>query len=139
MTDDLFQWLDALYTKEPRDGTPPMYVMHRFMASDRDYVEACRELGRDLREPDLIFHTWRGLLPVGKGAPRFSYVAPKKPPAEEALVQRLMRVEGERRSVCEQMVEVFRLAERLDEAYHYYGVEVPEEEMPERPATGLLA
>ena len=122
----LFQWLDALFTKEKLEGTPPTYIMHRFLASDQDYVEAARVLGRDVREPDLVFRTWQGLLPKGRGAPRLHYAAPKKPPAEEALVSRMMVVLGESRWRCEDMVSVIRLTGRLPELYPYFGVEIPD-------------
>jgi len=145
MADDLFRWIDALYTKEPMDGTPPTFMMHRFLASDRDYAEACHVLQKEVREPELVFHVWKGLLPKMTAAPRFSYVAPKKGPAEEVLVSKMMRETGERRAVCEEMLDTLRRIDtsKVDALYLYYGVEpitgATEPEAPSRPATGLLA
>lgn len=127
MADDLFRWLDALYTKAQPEGTPPTWMMHRFLASERDYAEAARVFGKEIREPDLVFRAWQGLLPKGGGAPRLGYVAPKKPPAEEDLVRRMMQVLGVRRGVCERMVELVRLGGRLPELYLHYGCIAPEE------------
>src|SRR4051812_4400329 len=84
---DLFGWLHAIWTKERPKGTPPTFMMHRFLASDRMLADVAREL-QLLREPDLIFGTWQAYLPKDKGAPKLQYVVPKKLPAEEALVTR---------------------------------------------------
>lgn len=127
MADDLFAWMDALYSKTRLDGTPPMYMIHRFLASDQACASAARYLQLQVRDADLLFRVWQGLLPKGKAAPRFSYSAPKKAPAAEELVLRIMAVEHERRAVAEQILELLHLAGKLDEAYQYYGVEKKEE------------
>lgn len=125
MADDLFDtWLPALWTKARPEGRPPIFMMHRFLASDPDFAEAARVLQRDLRDPDITFVVWQGLLPRAPGAPRLQYVAPRKPPAEEALVARIMAVEHWRRDVAEAAVEVARAAGRLHDAHAHYGVEV---------------
>lgn len=144
-TTDLFGWFDALYTKQTPGGTPPTYMMHRFMASDKDLAQFARVLQVQLREPMLIFKTWQALLPVGRSAPRWSYVVPKKPLAEEELVTRMRSVLSERRDVCEKMLDIVRLAGRETELYHEFGIKPPNEKAPKnaapRPAQqgGLLA
>lgn len=120
---DLFRWMDALWTKEEPEGTPPTYMLHRFLASDIDLAPACRVLGLEVREPALVFKTWQGLLPRGRGAPRLAYVAPKKPPAEEALVTRMRQVTGDRRAVIEEHIALARLAGHVSELYAEFGVE----------------
>jgi len=126
---DLFQALDALWTKKPLNGDPPgPFIMHRFLASDPDFAIAARYLQKDLREPGMTFQTWRGLLPRGRGAPRLSYVGPKKKPAEEELVGEMMRRLPERRAVVEEILELYQAAGRASELYVSFGVEVPADE-----------
>src|SRR6266545_1554996 len=85
----LFGFLDALWTKRVPEGTPPMFMLHRFLAADRELAEACRVVGREVRDPVLAFRTWQGLLPVARGAPRLAYVAAKRPPGMAALAARV--------------------------------------------------
>lgn len=119
---DVFGWLNAIFTKETPRGTPPTFMMHRFIASDRMYASVAREL-QLLRQPDLIFGTWQALLPKDSGAPRFSYVVPKKPPAEEALAARMRVVLSESRDTVEQMIELAKLAGAEEALYVEFGIE----------------
>jgi hypothetical protein len=145
MTTDLFTWLDALWTKATPEGTPPIFMLHRFLASDRRFATAAMYLQADQRRsPDVVFHTWKGLLPKHRGAPRLAYVAPKKPPAAEALTVRMMQVLGESRVVVEEMQALVALAGKETVLYEYFGVEPPTAEetvavktLPK--ADGLLA
>jgi hypothetical protein len=123
---DLFVWLDALWTKARLEGTPPLYVIHRFLASERDYAPAARILARDVKEPALVFCTWQGLLPVDRGAPRLSYPAPKKPPEAEALTVRMMAVYGMNRLEAEDAQSFVAAAGRPLDLYRELGVEPPE-------------
>lgn len=120
---DLFENLDALFTKKKLDGSPPFFIMHRFLASDPDFAIAARYLQRDVREPKMLLRTWQGILPRGKGAPRLSYVAPKKGPPAEALVTTMVRVLSERREVVEEIVAMFELQGKTVELYEYFGIE----------------
>jgi hypothetical protein len=145
---DLFTWLDALWTKARPEGTPPIFIMHRFLAADRDLAPAARYLQLDLkREPTVAFRVWQGLLPKGRGAPRLAYVAPKKGPEAEALTIRMVQVLGERRTVVEEMQAIVTQAGHAEELYWYFGIEPPkdlavapdeEEEEEERGSGGLL-
>lgn len=123
--EDLFSWLDAIWTKRVPEGTPPTYMMHRFLAAEKDFAPVARELQTRVREPWLVFRIWQGLLPKGRSAPRLQYVAPKKPPQEEQLVARIRQVEGVRRRVVEEMIEIVKLAGRERALYKEYGVEPP--------------
>jgi len=131
---DLFTWLDALWNKKRPPGMPPIYIMHRFLASEQTLAHAARFLQSDLRrEPDLVMGTWQALLPQQQRAPRLAYVVAKKPPEAEELTQKMMEVLGERREVVEEMqaLVTITLADygRLkEEVYFYYGVEPPEAE-----------
>lgn len=122
---DLFVALDALWTKAPMENLPPLYILHRFLASEPDLAIAARELQRDLRrgDPDITFRVWQGLLPKERGAPRLSYVAPKKPPAVEQLTLRMMEVLKESRTTVEAMQTTIIWAHREQELYAEFGVE----------------
>lgn len=130
MATDLFTWLDVLWQKSPTpDGTPPVFMIHRFLASERVYAAAARVLQQDLRrEPDLLFHTWKGLLPQGRSAPRLQYVAAKKPPAAEALTERMVQVLAERREVVEEIQELYTAMGKMKSLYYTFGVEPPKED-----------
>jgi hypothetical protein len=126
--DDLFTWLDALWNKTQPEGIAPIRMMHRFLASDRNLADAARWLQLQVRQPDLVFRTWQGLLPQGRGAPRLSYPAPKKPPQEEVLVARMRTVLGERRQVVEGMIAIVQAAGEEEALYAQFGVEPPTRE-----------
>lgn len=123
---DLFTWLDALWNKQQLEGTFPVYVAHRFLASDRNLALFARALGRQVAEPALVFRTWQGLLPSGGGAPRLKYPAPKKPPQAEALVLRMMVVRCQGRAVVEELYGVAETMGLLAALYREYGVEPPD-------------
>lgn len=123
---DVFGWLDAIFTKATPRGTPPTFMMHRFLASDRIYASVAREL-QLLRFPEMIFSCWQTLLPKESGAPRLGYVAPKKAPAEELLVSRMREVLAESRQTVEGMVAVAKLAGAEAELYAEFGVERPKQ------------
>lgn len=125
---DLFAWIDALFNKSRPEGAPPVYMMHRFLASDQVYAPVARWLQQQVREPDLVFGCWQAALPKQRNAPRFTYPAAKKPPAAELLVQRVMQDGGYRRAVAEQMIAIVDRAGRLDDLYTEYGIEPAESE-----------
>jgi hypothetical protein len=125
MADDLFVWLDAVWNKKRPQGTFPARIAHRFLASDPDMAMLARELQIQVRDPELMFRIWQGSLPKGRGAPRLAYVAAKKPPAEEELITRIKSVLSESRQTVEQLVEMVKQADRMEELYWEYGVEAP--------------
>jgi len=130
MADGLFNWMDALYTKKTLEGTPPIFMLHRFLASDRDLAMAAHTLQLEIKRagPRIAFRVWQGLLPKGQGAPRFRYVAAKKPPAVESLTARMMHVLGESRTVVEEMQGLVELTGRTEELYFEFGIEPPDAE-----------
>lgn len=123
----LFNYMDALFTKEPIEGKPPTYMMHRFLASEKMYAPVARLLQRDVREPELVFGVWVALLPKDRSAPRLMYVAPKKPPAEEELVTRMVAVLHESRVNVEAMLSLLEAAGKLADTYREFGVEMPDD------------
>ena len=125
-TTDLFGWINALFTKERPEGTPPTFMMHRFLASDKAYAPFCRELQQRVKDPLLVFGIWQAVLPKDSKAPRLSYVVPKKGPAEEALVERMKSVLSESRITCERMLAIIQLAGREKELYAEFGIKVPQ-------------
>lgn len=126
---DLFVAFDRMFRHEPiksEDETPPSpFIMHRFLASDRDYAQVARTVQRFLREPDMCFEFWRGVVPRGTGAPRLKYTGAKRREDAEPLVLRIMEVEGYNRREAEQAVEFLVATRNTRAACAYYGVEVP--------------
>jgi len=120
---DLFVWLDSLWNKKQHEGTPPTFMMHRFLAADKDLAPFCQALAQEVQEPKLVHRIWQGLLPRGKGAPRLAYVAPKKAPAMEALATRMCLVLSERRRVVEETIAIVESAGRLPALYREFGIE----------------
>lgn len=127
---DLFDALDALFTKAPMTDPPPPFLMHRFLASDPDFAVAAKYLQKDLSDPAMVIETWRGLLRRGRGAPRLHYVAPKKGPAADELTERMMKDLPERREVVERIQDLAELGGWLLDLYLYHGVEPPDELKP---------
>lgn len=125
---DLFGWLNAIFTKARPDGTPPTFMMHRFLAAERDYAQVARYLQVEVRDPALVFGTWQAMLPKDRQAPRLGYVAPKKQPAEEELITRMKSVLSESRLTCERMLEIVRASGNLPELYAEFGVEMPDDD-----------
>ena len=121
---DLFAWINAIFDKTRPEGTPPTFMMHRFLASEKDYAPVCRALQTDVRDPHLVFGTWQALLPQGR-APRFTYVWPKKGAEEEELVTRMKSVLSESRRTCEAMLAIVQLAGRERELYQEFGIQPP--------------
>lgn len=126
--DDLFTWLDALWNKQHPEGTFPVFIAHRFLASNRDLANAARILSKDVRDPAMVFATWQGLLPEDRGAPRLTYPAAKKRPAAEQLTLRMMATLGMRRQVAEEMQALLAETGRLEELYVEMGVVSPNAE-----------
>lgn len=121
---DVFGWLDAMFTKQRPRGTPPTFMMHRFIASDKLYAPFAREV-QLLRQPDMIFGCWQALLPQDKGAPRFGYAVAKKLPAEEALITRIREVLSVRRDVAEEMYSLAADCGVTKDLYAEFGIEPP--------------
>jgi hypothetical protein len=123
---DVFGWLDALWNKQHPPGTPPVYMMHRFLASDVEFAQVARELALTIREAELVFGVWQALLPQAAKAPRLAYAAAKKPPAAEALVARLQVVLCAGRAEAEAAVAMVRSAGQLAALYAECGLVPPE-------------
>lgn len=123
MASDLFRHLDSLWTKEAVEDTPPIYVMHRFLASERLFAPVARELQQKVRDARITAQVWRGILPRGRAAPRLAYAAPKKVRLEDnALVEAIVSHEHVRREVAEDMVELIGLQDGLATARAFYGL-----------------
>lgn len=134
--DDLFVWLDALWNKQHPEGTFPIFVAHRFLASNRELANAARVLSKDVREPAMVFATWQGLLPTDRGAPRLTYPAAKKRPGAEQLTLRMMATLAVRRQAAEEMQALLADAGRLEELYVEMGVQSPDAEPDEADSEG---
>lgn len=122
---DLFGWLGACWTKERPDGTPPTFMMHRFLASEQDLAPVCRTLQVEVRDPHLVFGCWQAMLPEDRGAPRLQYVWPKKGADEEELISRMKKALSESRLTCERMLSIIRLAGKEKALFAEFGLTPP--------------
>jgi hypothetical protein len=119
----LFNWLDSIFNRSVLQGTPPLFMMHRFLASDESYAVAARYLQQDVSDPQLAIKVWQGLVDYSPRAPRLQYVAAKAPPAAEELIGRMMTTLSIGRRRAEEMIALVRTAGELDALYAELGVE----------------
>lgn len=124
MSVDLFEAMNYLFTKRtyPFDDYPSAFIMHRFLASDMDYALACGEAAK-IRDDQMVFAWWRAILPQGRGAPFFTYTAPKKRAAAEELVERLMGLYCYTREQAEEAIDLLRELGHAEDMHAYFGVE----------------
>jgi hypothetical protein len=122
MAVDLFDSIKELHAGRKVDEHPGPFILHRFLASEKDYAEICREVQRTTTDPELTFEIWRAFV-GGTRAPRFKYVGPPKQAKADALVLRLIEREHLSREDAETAVHLLTLAKKLDDACAYYGVE----------------
>lgn len=123
-SDDLFgTWIPAIWTKARPEGKPPMFMIRRFLSSERDLAEAARVLMTELADPETEFRVWQGLLPRARSAPRLSYPAPTRSAKETALVGRIMAVEAMSRRAAEEAVDMLTKLGTISDAYAWFGVE----------------
>lgn len=119
---DLFTMLDTVYNKRDPGEYPYHQVLNRFLASDRNCVQAALEISRSTWDDHMTWQFWRTALPVAPKAPYLNWPLAKKPPTADKLVQRLMEVHGVRRTVAEDMETLLRGARYRDVCRHY-GIE----------------
>lgn len=123
----MFDDLNALYRHEPIElnrPAPPVFVLHRFLASDPDYSQVWRYYARLIRDNHMCLQFWRAILPKQGKAPFLKYVAPKKLESPEALIRRYMEVFGLNRLEAEEAVEIIEMAGEKENLANYLGVEL---------------
>jgi hypothetical protein len=126
MASEIFPVIEAMFTGQTlaEDAKPPMYVIHRFLASDPRYAVLAMELQKDVRDPAMMFRVWQ--LAVGRqsGAPRgLSYVGPRKQAEAEELVRRLMQHFNCSRTQAEDMMATLAARDRVEAACRDFGIE----------------
>lgn len=122
MAVDIFQAINALFAGRDMPEYPHPFILHRFLGSDPDYCMAASEIQHTVQDPDLVYGVWQHAVPRGN-PPRVKYVGPRKGPAAEELVARIMRVENISRREAEEAVEILTMANKYEEACVEYGIE----------------
>lgn len=123
----MFDEIAKLYQKttvECELPPAPMFIVHRFFASDADYCQVWRYYARFIRDEHMCMQFWRAILPTLRKAPFLKYAAPKKLKAPEELLQRYMEVMGYNRMQAEEAMEIIELAGEETNLANYLGVEI---------------
>lgn len=115
--------LNALFRKKEIHGDPPMFVVHRFLASDRDFAPFVRDISRDVRDDQLAFAIWQAALPKTRTAPFLPYAAAKKLPAAGDLAARIMERKQMSRTEAEEALGILELAGHIPEVRRFFGLE----------------
>jgi hypothetical protein len=133
---ELFDYLGALFQHKSYEGNPPQpFIVHRFLASDKDYAETAAGVQLVSSDPAIVYELWRSILPQGR-MPRLTYVGPKKEPAAEGLALALMERSQLNRTQAEDAVLILQAVGKFYEACSAYGVDVePELPTPKKKAT----
>lgn len=119
---DIFQCIEDLFAGRIPEKFPYPFILHRFLASDIDYCVAAKEIQHATTDPALVFGIWQLAVPRGP-APRVKYVGPKKSPAAEVLVARLMEVEKINRQDAEEAVQLLTMMDKVESACWEYGID----------------
>lgn len=122
MASDLFRNLDALFTKQPVEITPPLFIINRFLAWQPHLAPFAAAISR-VRNNEMAWEIWRTALPRGSGAPRCGYPAPKVAPAAEKLVVAILERSRLGREDAELTVELATASGQLEDLLQTYGVE----------------
>lgn len=120
---DIFKQINQLFRHEEVEGGVNTFVLHRFLASDPAFAAAAKQIGNVIRDDTLATGVWQVSLPRYAKAPFFKYPAPKKPPAVEALVQKVADVENYTLLEATEVVELL-LALGVNPFAHY-GLDAP--------------
>jgi hypothetical protein len=126
----LFDKIDALFKgKHPTelDSIPNFYIIHRFLASDKDYALVVRNIGHKIRGDDILWQFWRAVVPRVSKSPYLKYPAPGKPGAATDLAQRLANRRAMSRLEAEQTIDLFDEMGKKQDLANYLGIELNEE------------
>ena len=127
---DIFYALDCMFRGQLPKKFPSPWILHRFLAWDKDYAKAAKEVQANVDFADDMFKVWMALVRPQRlrRAPRLKYVGPKNQPSAKGLVAALMSRKKVRREVAEQMAELIELQGKADEVRKEFGVDPDEEE-----------
>lgn len=123
----IFNKLQALFEKREVSEPPSFWMIHRFLASDRDFARVAREINLTYLDDERLWAFWYGLIPersISKKwlARNFTYVAPTQPDEPSELVQRLMEVRPLSRSEAEEIEEFAEMQGKKRELKQNLGV-----------------
>lgn len=120
---ELFTQIEELFRHVPQTEPLSAFVLHRFLSSVPDYAQVAKELQKDVRNDAYAYEIWRAALPFQLKPPRLQYAGPRKAKAADALVARLMSLEGWSRAEAEENVTIITMAGKLDSTLQYYGID----------------
>lgn len=120
--------IGALYKHEKLERPPSMFVVHRFLASDRDLAPVAKVFNLNIRDDAMAWQTWRAVLPRQPKAPYLKYPAPGKAGKPSELVARAMEVFGWNRHTAQENINIIELAGQLDDFANRLGIELEDED-----------
>lgn len=121
-TVDINTALDAIFDGVPLERPPAPFILHRFLASDRDFCAVARDLQLDVRDPAMVFRVWQLAL-RGVGKPKLFYTGPKKQKGADDLTLRLMEYYNCGREQAEEYVVILTAGGGYASACTEFGVE----------------
>lgn len=123
MAVDIFEALDAMFRKQKLTEHPTPFILHRFLASDKDFAQVAKQVQLECTDAEMVFEIWRTAVPRMNKPPRFTYVGPRKQKAAESLVAALMLREHLRKEEAEDVAELAEMVKGTKKLEAYYGVE----------------
>lgn len=120
---NLFDAIKALFRKEEiTSPVPSDFMLHRFLASQKDFAPFCKEINLHVYDRDMVWVIWKTALPRAARAPYLPYPAPKSKKDDEFTTQLADRMNISL-TEAEDIVELIDLADKREEVSSYYGIE----------------
>lgn len=121
---DLFDAINKLFRKEEIDNPLSDFMLHRFLASQKEYAPFCKEINLHIKNRKLVWKLWETMLPKAPRAPFLPYAAPKKQRVDDPFVQGLM--DNCDIDIFEAMIwaELIELEDKKEKVANYYGIEL---------------
>lgn len=120
---DLFDAIRKLFRKEPIKDPPSDFMLHRFLASQRDFAPFCAEINLYIKNRELTWGIWKAALPKAASAPYLPYPAPKKQYPDDPFIEGLMEELGVGLLEAQEIAEIVELEGKTQEVANYYGID----------------
>lgn len=125
---DLFEFIGRAFNKQPigPDVKPPVFMMHRFLASDQMFAPYAAQVSRYFSDPWLAYGWWVTALPRQGNAPRFRYPTAKSTAkgATDPLVEALQLRYHMNRDAAMEAASIINLAGLQEDAAAHLGVQL---------------
>jgi hypothetical protein len=119
---DLFDAINALFTKEEINTPPSDFMLHRFLSSQPQYAEVASELHTFCRDRARLWKIWQCALPKKAKAPFLPYPAPKKK-TSTTIIEKYSELNNVSLSVAEEEVGLLELMGMTEELKSDMGIE----------------